>query len=52
MAATARPGLPVTLFVPTGFVGRENTWPELPGGGMPRLPIMGWPHWRGCTKKA
>ena len=36
-------GLPVTLFVPTGFVGRENTWRELPGGRMPRLPIMGWP---------
>ena len=35
-------GLPVTLFVPTGFVGRENTWPELPGGQMPRLPILDW----------
>lgn len=36
-------GLPVTLFVPTGFVGRENTWPALPGAGMPRLPILSWP---------
>lgn len=36
-------GLTATLFVPTAFVGRSNGWPELPGGSMPRLPILDWP---------
>lgn len=36
-------GLPVTLFVPTRFVGKANEWAELPGGSMPRLPILAWP---------
>lgn len=36
-------GFPATLYVPTHFVGRANTWPALPGGHMPRLPILGWP---------
>jgi hypothetical protein len=36
-------GFPVTLFVPTRFVGGANEWPEMPGGGMPRLPILTWP---------
>jgi peptidoglycan/xylan/chitin deacetylase (PgdA/CDA1 family) len=35
-------GLPVTLFVPTGFVGRTNEWAAMPGARMPRLPILGW----------
>jgi peptidoglycan/xylan/chitin deacetylase (PgdA/CDA1 family) len=35
-------GFPVTLFVPTHFVGKANEWGELPGGSMPRLPILGW----------
>jgi peptidoglycan/xylan/chitin deacetylase (PgdA/CDA1 family) len=36
-------GLPVTMFVPTGFVGRTNEWAAMPGGGMPTLPILDWP---------
>jgi peptidoglycan/xylan/chitin deacetylase (PgdA/CDA1 family) len=35
-------GFPATLFVPTRFVGRSNQWAELPGGGMPALPILDW----------
>ena len=35
--------LPVTLFAPTGFVGRTNTWAATPGGGMPALPLLDWP---------
>jgi peptidoglycan/xylan/chitin deacetylase (PgdA/CDA1 family) len=36
-------GLPVTLFAPTGHVGKTNDWAETPGGRMPSLPILGWP---------
>lgn len=36
--------MPVTLFVPTGFVGRANEWGALPGARMPRLPILDWPE--------
>jgi peptidoglycan/xylan/chitin deacetylase (PgdA/CDA1 family) len=35
-------GLPVTLFVPTRFAGSTNSWPEMRGGHMPRLPILDW----------
>jgi peptidoglycan/xylan/chitin deacetylase (PgdA/CDA1 family) len=35
-------GLPVTLFVPSGFVGRTNEWAAIPGGGMPTIPILDW----------
>ena len=35
-------GLPVTLFVPTGYVGRTNSWGETPGGHMPPLSILDW----------
>lgn len=35
-------GLTATVFVPTAFTGKANTWAELPGGHMPRLPILGW----------
>ena len=35
-------GLPVTVFVPTGHVGKTNDWAETPGGGMPTLPILDW----------
>lgn len=35
-------GLPAMLFVPTAFVGRSNDWTALPGGAMPRLPILDW----------
>jgi peptidoglycan/xylan/chitin deacetylase (PgdA/CDA1 family) len=36
-------GLPVTLFVPTGFVGKTNAWGEVPGGRMPPLSMLDWP---------
>ena len=35
-------GFPVTLFVPTGFVGGTNSWAALPGGAMPTLRILDW----------
>ena len=35
-------GLPVTVFTPTGFVGRTNSWAAIPGGGMPTLSILDW----------
>ncbi len=35
--------LPVTMFVPTSFVGRTNEWSAMPGGGMPTLRLLGWP---------
>jgi peptidoglycan/xylan/chitin deacetylase (PgdA/CDA1 family) len=41
-----REKLPVTLFVPTAFVGRANDWGALPGGSMPQLPILDWPELR------
>lgn len=34
-------GLPVTLFVVTGFVGRSNTWDQL-GYSLPTLPLLDW----------
>lgn len=33
--------LPVTVFVPTAHVGRENVW-DAPGGAVPRFPIADW----------
>ena len=36
-------GLPVTLFVPTAFVGKNNAWDVMPGGGMPALSLLDWP---------
>jgi peptidoglycan/xylan/chitin deacetylase (PgdA/CDA1 family) len=41
-----REKLPVTLFVPTAYVGRANDWGALPGGSMPQLPILDWPELR------
>lgn len=35
---------PVTLFVPSGFVGRTNGWEAMSGGHMPSLPILDWPE--------
>lgn len=35
-------GLTATVFVPTAFTGKSNDWAELPGGRMPRLPILDW----------
>jgi peptidoglycan/xylan/chitin deacetylase (PgdA/CDA1 family) len=35
--------LPVTLYVPTRFVGTTNRWAEMPGGRMPPLPLLDWP---------
>jgi len=34
--------LPATVFVPTGFVGRNNGWAAMPGGDMPIMPILDW----------
>lgn len=35
-------GLPVTLFVVSGFAGRTNNWSGTGGGGMPELPLLDW----------
>ena len=35
-------GLPATLFVPAGFVGRRNTWSGTGTGGIPELPLLDW----------
>jgi peptidoglycan/xylan/chitin deacetylase (PgdA/CDA1 family) len=35
-------GLPVTVFVPTAFVGRSNSWSAMPGGAMAPLPLLDW----------
>ena len=35
-------GLPVTLFVPTRYVGKTNRWAATPGGAMPELPLLDW----------
>lgn len=36
-------GLPVTLFVVTGRVGRTNAWQDQPQRGIPTLPLLDWP---------
>lgn len=33
---------PVTVFVPTQFVGRQNDWSVMPGGAMPSLRLLDW----------
>lgn len=35
-------GLPATLFVVTGHVGRTNVWGGRPSPGIPVLPLMTW----------
>ena len=35
-------GWPGTVFVPTAYVGKSNTWDE--AAGYPLLPIMDWPQ--------
>jgi peptidoglycan/xylan/chitin deacetylase (PgdA/CDA1 family) len=35
-------GMPVTLFVVTGQVGRDNRWRGRGDGGVPVLPLLGW----------
>lgn len=35
-------GLPATLFVVTGHVGRTNVWGDRPSPGIPALPLMTW----------
>ena len=35
-------GLPVTLYVPTGHVGRTNEWGGVTDPAIPALPIMDW----------
>jgi peptidoglycan/xylan/chitin deacetylase (PgdA/CDA1 family) len=34
-------GAPATLFLTTGYVGRDNQWPTQPAGG-PRFDMMSW----------
>ncbi|HEX7479657.1 MAG TPA: polysaccharide deacetylase family protein [Polyangiales bacterium] len=46
LATHARPvlsalGAPATLFLTTGYVGRDNHWPSQPESA-PRLPMMSW----------
>jgi peptidoglycan/xylan/chitin deacetylase (PgdA/CDA1 family) len=36
-------GLPATVFVPTGRVGRDNAWGEQAARGIPTLPLCEWP---------
>ena len=33
-------GVPVTVFVPTGHVGRTNRWPDEMHAGIPELPLL------------
>lgn len=35
-------GLPATLFVVSGAVGRTNRWPRGADRGVPELPLLGW----------
>jgi peptidoglycan/xylan/chitin deacetylase (PgdA/CDA1 family) len=35
-------GVPVTIFVVTGEVGRTNAWGGRPSSGIPTLPLLGW----------
>lgn len=35
-------GLPATIFVPTGHVGRDNRWGGHTADGIPVLPLMTW----------
>jgi len=35
--------LPVTLFVPTSHVGRDNAWSGEPERRIPTLPLLDWP---------
>ena len=47
LAETAWPllrerGLPATVFVPTGRVGRDNSWGEQVERGIPTLPLCSW----------
>jgi peptidoglycan/xylan/chitin deacetylase (PgdA/CDA1 family) len=34
-------GFPATVFVVSGFCGKDNSWPSQPSG-IPRLRLMGW----------
>jgi len=41
----SRFGLPATVFLPTSFLGRTNTWPGQPSWVAPQ-PLMDWPQVR------
>lgn len=36
-------GLPATVFVVSGHVGRTNLWGGRPSPGIPELPLLSWP---------
>jgi peptidoglycan/xylan/chitin deacetylase (PgdA/CDA1 family) len=35
-------GFPATVFVVSGFAGKQNAWPSQPSAGIPRLNLMSW----------
>jgi peptidoglycan/xylan/chitin deacetylase (PgdA/CDA1 family) len=35
-------GIPATVFVPTGHVGKTNRWPDETYSGIPELPLLDW----------
>jgi peptidoglycan/xylan/chitin deacetylase (PgdA/CDA1 family) len=43
-------GLPATLFVVTGHVGRTNRWGGRPAPGIPELPLMSWAALGACAE--
>lgn len=45
----AEAGLPVTVFVPTGFVGSVGAWAGT-GGVVPRLRVLGWDELRDLAR--
>jgi peptidoglycan/xylan/chitin deacetylase (PgdA/CDA1 family) len=38
----AQYGFPATVFVVSGYCGRDNNWPSQPRAGIPRLALMSW----------
>ncbi len=44
-------GLPATLFVATGHVGRDNAWRGRPEKGIPSFPLMGWDTLAGLSEE-
>lgn len=38
----ARHNMPATVFVISGYCGKQNDWPSQPAEAIPRLPLMTW----------